>query len=131
MRLLPFLRYLCNRMKCKAIAILWAFVGLAAYAQTNQPAALQGNSEEPKVKPIPYAWRNTLPLGERYRVPLDTLLLNFYEKDIPIAYSPSFATTGNIGAAGFNNIYLRRTYEETRNRPRYIVSETKNFDENN
>lgn len=32
---------------------------------------------------------------------------------------------------GFNNIYLRRTYEETRNRPRYIVSETKNFDENN
>ena len=32
---------------------------------------------------------------------------------------------------GFNNIYLRRTYEEARNRPRYIVSETKNFDENN
>ena len=29
---------------------------------------------------------------------------------------------------GFNNIYLRRTYEETRNRPRYIVEETKNFD---
>ena len=25
---------------------------------------------------------------------------------------------------GFNNIYLRRTYEETRNRPRYIIDET-------
>ena len=31
---------------------------------------------------------------------------------------------------GFNNIYLRRTYEETRNRPRYIISETKNFEKN-
>ena len=30
---------------------------------------------------------------------------------------------------GFNNIYLRRTYEETRNRPRYIISETKNFEQ--
>ena len=83
-------------------------MGFAALAQTNQPATLQGDSEEPEVKPIPYAWRNTLPLGERYRVPLDTLLLNFYEKDIPIAYSPSYATTGNIGAAGFNNIYFER-----------------------
>ena len=108
MRPLLFLHYLCNRMKCKAIAILWAFMGFAALAQTNQPATLQGDSEEPEVKPIPYAWRNTLPLGERYRVPLDTLLLNFYEKDIPIAYSPSYATTGNIGAAGFNNIYFER-----------------------
>lgn len=95
-------------MKCRAIAILCAFIGIVAYAQTNQSATSQKSSEEPKVKPIPYAWRNTMPLGERYRVPLDTLLLNFYEKDIPISYSPSFATTGNIGAAGFNNIYFER-----------------------
>ena len=30
---------------------------------------------------------------------------------------------------GFTNIYLRRTYEEAQNRPRYIVAESLNFDE--
>ena len=29
---------------------------------------------------------------------------------------------------GFTNIYLRRTYEEVQNRPRYIVAESLNFD---
>lgn len=31
--------------------------------------------------------------------------------------------------SGCQNIYLRRTYDETRNRPRYIISEKINFDE--
>lgn len=30
---------------------------------------------------------------------------------------------------GFNNIYLRRTYQETQNRPRYIVDEKVNFED--
>ena len=30
---------------------------------------------------------------------------------------------------GFTNIYLRKTYEEVQNRPRYIVAESLNFDE--
>lgn len=59
-------------------------------------------------KPEPMAWRVTLPLGERYKVPLDTLPLNFYQTDIPSAHSLSYSTTGNLGAAGFNNIYFER-----------------------
>lgn len=58
--------------------------------------------------PEPMAWRNTMPLGERYRVPLDTLQHNFYQTDIPSAHSLSYSTTGNLGAAGFNNIYFER-----------------------
>lgn len=99
---MAFLPYLCSRMKCKAAAILCVLAGITAHAASDEPA----------VKPIPYAWRDTEPLGERYRVPLDTLLLNFYEADIPTSYSPSFATTGNIGAAGFNNIYFERPEDD-------------------
>ena len=30
---------------------------------------------------------------------------------------------------GLSNIYLRKTYEEVQNRPRYIVAESVNFNE--
>lgn len=56
----------------------------------------------------PYSWRMTQPLGTPYRVPMDTLMLNFYSKDIPSSYSTAYGTTGNLGNAAINNIFFQR-----------------------
>ncbi len=80
---------------------------LTVTAQSTAPAS-QSAQRDSVPRPEPIAWRNTLPLGERYRVPLDTLLLNFYQTDIANSYSLSYATTGGLGSAGFNNIYFER-----------------------
>lgn len=79
----------------------------AVMAQSAAPAS-QSVQQDSVPRPEPTAWRNTLPLGERYRVPLDTLLLNFYQTDVANSYSLSYATTGGLGSAGFNNIYFER-----------------------
>ena len=92
-------------------------MGITAMAQPSLPArsgSFAKNKSAAKSatdtipQPEPYAWRNTMPLGERYRVPIDTLPLNFYQADIPNAYSLSYSTTGNLGSPGFNNIYFDR-----------------------
>ena len=64
-----------------------------------------------KKKPViaePYAWRNTQPLGNRYRVPMDTLQLNFYQTDQPSSYSTAYGYTGNLGGPGFSKIFFDR-----------------------
>lgn len=100
------------------------FVGIVATAQPAAPplappeqrelssSASQSASEDSIPKPIPYAWRTIEPLGERYRVPLDTLLHNFYQTDISNAESLSFSTLGTMGSAGFNNIYFEREEDD-------------------
>lgn len=95
-------------MKYRILLILCVFIGIGVSAQTPS----QKKSKEPEIKPEPYAWRDTQPLGERYRVPLDTLMLNFYQTNIPNARSISWATTGNLSSPGFNNIYFERPEED-------------------
>ncbi len=96
-------------MKHIASVILLLLVPVFAFAaEIDKVGNIQEKTEDTTPKPKPYAWRNELTLGERYIVPLDTLLYNFYETTVPIIYSPSFATTGNFGAPGFDNIYFNR-----------------------
>lgn len=52
------------------------------------------------------AWELIQPLGLRERVPMDTLLYNYYQKAVPSAISPAFATTGNQASEGKNMIYM-------------------------
>lgn len=56
----------------------------------------------------PYAWQLSQPLGTRYRVPIDTLHLNFYQTDQPISFDEHYAFTGNLGGPGFSRIFFLR-----------------------
>lgn len=104
--------YIRNSMKYRVVAILCVLISFFASAQQPEAAPTPSGKNDSIPKPEPIAWRNTLPLGERYRVPLDTLQHNFYQTDIPTAHSLSYSTTGNLGAAGFNNIYFERPENE-------------------
>lgn len=68
--------------------------------------------------PDPYAWRNTQPLGNRYRVPVDTLMLNYYSTDLPTSYSTAYGYTGNLGGPG-----LSKTFFERPEMPQFIFKE--------
>lgn len=105
-------------MRCRILAIICTLlIGIASFAQQPLPTkqgAIPSQDSQRKApkdsvpKPEPTVWRDVLPLGEHYRVPMDTLMLNFYQTDLPTRYSLSYATTGNLGSPGFNNIYFER-----------------------
>lgn len=62
-------------------------------------------------KPVigkPYAWRLSQPLGTPYSVPMDTLIDNFYNTDLPISYSTAYTYTGNLGGASMSKIFFDR-----------------------
>lgn len=56
----------------------------------------------------PYAWRLSQPLGTPYRVPMDTLIDNFYNTDLPISYSTAYSYTGNLGGASMSKVFFDR-----------------------
>lgn len=105
-------------MKYRVLAILFAVVGVLVQVQAQAPrmttpvskekSSISKGKKDSVPQPEPTAWRDILPLGERYRVPLDTLLHNFYRTDLANAYSLSYATTGNLGSPSYNNIYFER-----------------------
>lgn len=55
-----------------------------------------------------YAWTITEPLGQRYASTIDTLQYNYFLQAVPSAVSPAYATTGNLGAEGQNQIFFQR-----------------------
>jgi hypothetical protein len=55
-----------------------------------------------------YAWVATQPLGLHEPSAIDTLLYNYCQQSIPALTSDAYATTGNLGASGINNIYFQR-----------------------
>lgn len=71
-------------------------------------AALQVMAvKNPKLAPS-YAWTVSEPLGLPYKSTIDTLQYNFFREAIPSAVSLAYATTGNYGAEGQNQIFLQR-----------------------
>lgn len=65
-------------------------------------------AEKEKSVPGPYAWHITQPLGNIVPAPMDTLMLNYYQTDIPNARSVAYSTTGNLGGAGQSKIFFER-----------------------
>ncbi len=55
-----------------------------------------------------YAWTISEPLGLRYTSTIDTLQYNYYQQAIPSMVSKAYATTGNLGAEGQNQIFFER-----------------------
>lgn len=79
----------------------WVFVVLLLSVH-----ALWADKKEPVGEP--YAWRLTQPLGTPYRVPIDTLIDNFYHTDLPIMNSTAYTYTGNLGGPSISKIFFDR-----------------------
>jgi len=60
------------------------------------------------MKAKPWSGKVLPPLGIREPATIDTLLYNYYQLSIPAQVSPAYATTGNLGAAGENMIFMDR-----------------------
>ena len=56
-----------------------------------------------------YAWTISEPLGLRYTSTIDTLQYNYYQQAIPSMVSKAYATTGNLGAEGQDQIFFDRS----------------------
>lgn len=69
-------------------------------------AASQAHIGDKSIDSLSVSWRLIEPLGLRERVPMDTLLYNYYRSAIPSAISPAFATTGNQASVGKNMIFM-------------------------
>ena len=55
-----------------------------------------------------YAWTISEPLGLRYTSTIDTLQYNYFQQAIPSMVSKAYATTGNLGAEGQDQIFFDR-----------------------
>lgn len=72
-------------------------------------SATSGATKSKKVKVEPsYAWSISEPLGLHYESTIDTLFLNYHKSFIPSHQSTAWATTGNFGASGQNQIFFQR-----------------------
>lgn len=67
----------------------------------------QGKKKQQPVAPS-YAWSPSEPLGLRYESTIDTLFENYHLKAIPSMRSKAWATTGNYGAEGQDQIFFDR-----------------------
>ena len=86
---------------------------LGASAQGNiLSESVTGVSSRPKGKQVKvapsYAWSISEPLGLHYESTIDTLMLNYHKASIPSHQSLAWATTGNFGASGQNQIFFER-----------------------
>lgn len=68
--------------------------------------AVHGKGET-KIEPA-YAWTITDPLGDREEAEIDTLFEDFHLMAVPTAWSTAWATTGNYGAPGQDQIFFNR-----------------------
>ncbi len=96
-------RNLCLLLACLA----WA---LCSYSQS--PRTSNGGPDikppAPTVKQGGTAWNIDFPLGFHIPTPLDTLPNNYQTRNIPSLQSLAFATTGNVGGPGENQIFFER-----------------------
>ena len=99
-----------NYRKYYTSLLLMLVSTLAMNAQFQSlTSATSGATKSKKVKVEPsYAWSISEPLGLHYESTIDTLFLNYHKSFIPSHQSTAWATTGNFGASGQNQIFFQR-----------------------
>ncbi len=88
---------------------------LFAMGQSGQPGQSEpsksSTQSKKKVKIEPsYAWTIDETLGSRTPVEIDTSFVNYHLHAVPTQHSLAWATTGNYGAAGQDQIFFNRKY---------------------
>lgn len=91
-------------MKKISIIVLSGVIGVGNLTAQEQ----QNAKNTPEITQKISAWRVVSPLGERIAAPVDTLFLDYGQRSVPSARSIAYATTGNLGAEGYNLIYFER-----------------------
>lgn len=86
-------------MSQRLIILLMAMLSLFVTAQEKKAV---------KVEPS-YAWSITDPLGDHMPAGIDTIFENQHLQYVPSLVSDAWATTGNYGAAGQNQIFMNRS----------------------
>jgi len=89
-------------MKQIVFLIVCLLVCVAGHAQAPSDSTASAPERRPS------AWTLISPLGLRDPAPIDTLLYNYQRRSIPALVSDAYASTGNLGNAGRNEIYMLR-----------------------
>ncbi len=78
-----------------------------AVAQFNQEHAKPAKTKKQRVEPS-FAWNVSEPLGLHYPSTIDTIHLDYHRTMVPSLVSDAWATTGNYGAPGQDQIFFNR-----------------------
>lgn len=70
-------------------------------------AAPLANGKSPQLAPS-FAWTVNEPDGAQVPATIDTLMVDYYRNSIPSEVSMAYATTGNLGAEGYNLLFFER-----------------------
>ena len=85
-----------NKQVILYILIVMAFVSTEASAK------------KPTILKPSYSWTASQPLGLRVPSSIDTLQYNYHREFVPSMASDAWASTGNFGCAGINQIFFER-----------------------
>lgn len=95
------------------IVLAVALVALSASTALAQDPDARRNAQQSKPKKVEiapsFAWRLTEPLGLHLPAEIDTATLDYHTRFVPSLPSIAWATTGNYGAPGQNQIFMERT----------------------
>ncbi len=94
--------------KILVILLLMLMVTTAAVAQgLSQERAKPTKAKKQRVEPS-FAWSVSEPLGLHYPSTIDTIHLDYHRMMVPSMVSDAWATTGNYGAPGQDQIFFNR-----------------------
>lgn len=94
-----------NRIQTYYLVLIgFLFLPQMAYSQHDHEGESKSNKKDTS---IIYSWRVTEKLGEQYRVPFDTISLNYQYTSIPEGYSATKGYLGNFGSPLYERDFLK------------------------
>lgn len=100
------MRILRQAISTLTLVVIAAATMTVAAQESTMPSA--GKKKKGQVIAPSYAWHITDPLGLRTPAEIDTTYIDYHNAQIPSARSIAWATTGNYGASGQNQIFTER-----------------------
>ena len=96
-----------KRMLVIAVMLTAAAAMNVAVAQFTQEHSKSTKTKKQRVEPS-FAWSVSEPLGLHYPSTIDTIHLDYHRTMVPSMVSDAWATTGNYGAPGQNQVFFDR-----------------------
>ena len=94
---------------CLLYLLLLAYAAVAAAQEPVNPLPADTLKQERKGS----AWTLISPLGLHRKADFDTVAYNYQRQAVPSLVSEAYATTGNLGCAGMNEIFVEREPRST------------------
>ena len=89
------------------LALVAAVTNVAVAQFSQERSSTASKAKKQRVEPS-YAWSVSEPLGLHYPSTIDTIHLDYHRTMVPSMVSDAWATTGNYGAPGQNQIFFER-----------------------